>query len=26
LQCADQWLNQDVVRKTWNFTGVIETE
>ena len=24
--CSDQWLNQDVVRKTWNFTGVIETD
>ena len=24
--CGDQWLNVDVVRNTWNFTGVIESD
>ena len=24
--CGDHWLNVDVVRNTWNFTGVIESD
>ena len=24
--CGDQWLNVDVVRNTWNFSGVIESD
>ena len=24
--CGNKWMNDDVVRKHWNFSGVIETD
>jgi beta-glucosidase-like glycosyl hydrolase len=24
--CGDRWLNVDVVRNAWNYTGVIESD